>query len=98
MISHLLYADELLLFSNRGKKSIRNIMRVLQSYERMSCQRVNPSTSSIYFSSSFSLARKEDVMRISSFMEGNWPCIYLGVPLHVGRLRLRMFDPFLAKV
>lgn len=37
-------------------------------------------------------------MRISSFTEGTWHCIYLGVPLQVGRLKLRMFNHFLAKV
>lgn len=73
-------------------------MRVLQSYERMSRQLVSPNKSSIYFSSSFSLTKKEEAMRIYDFTEGAWPCIYLGVALHVKRLRLRMFDPFLAKV
>lgn len=36
-------------------------------------------------------------MQLSGFIEGDWPCVYLGMPLYVGRT-LNMFDPLLAKV
>ncbi|KAG6658115.1 hypothetical protein CIPAW_04G137600 [Carya illinoinensis] len=31
-------------------------------------------------------------------MEGKWPCTYLGVPLHVGRMTIRLFEPLLLKL
>lgn len=37
-------------------------------------------------------------MQLSGFVEGDWPCVYLGMPLYVGRKTLNMFDPLLAKV
>lgn len=73
-------------------------MRILHVFRRISGQLVNSSKSSIYFSLHFPLACKEEVLGLMGFLEGAWPCIYRGVPLHVGRVMLRMFDPLLAEV
>lgn len=76
VILHVLYADGLLLFLNGGKKYIRGMMRILHVFQRMFGHLVNLSKSFIYFSSNFPLARKEEVLGLTGFSKGAWPCIY----------------------
>lgn len=40
-ISHLLYADDVVVFANASKGSIRCLMEVVNIYERWTGQRVN---------------------------------------------------------
>ncbi|XP_042958094.1 uncharacterized protein LOC122293629 [Carya illinoinensis] len=79
LISHLLYADDVLVFTNGGKVAIRRIMEILHRYEEMSRQLTSPTKSTIYFSNSIGLDRKRDIKRLSDFVEGSWPCGYLGI-------------------
>lgn len=39
-----------------------------------------------------------DIKNLSGFEKGAWPCTYLGIPSHVGRVRIGMFDPLITKV
>ncbi|KAF5475433.1 hypothetical protein F2P56_007238 [Juglans regia] len=98
LITHLFYADDLLMFANGGSSAVRNIMEVLHRYELMSGQLINPCKSALFFSSSIPANRRNSLKMISGFEEGNWPCTYLGVPLFAGVLKIRMVDPLLAKV
>lgn len=40
-ISHLFYADDLLLFTNASHRSLCALMKLLQAYERSSSQQIN---------------------------------------------------------
>lgn len=42
--------------------------------------------------------RKNELKLISGFEEGAWPCLYLGIPLYVGHLKISLFDGFLARI
>lgn len=44
-LSHLFYADDVLLFTNGANSSLRTPMQLLQNYERSSGQRINRSKS-----------------------------------------------------
>jgi len=50
LISHLLYADDMVIFSTGRKKDVRRILEVLDIYAQWSGQVVNASKSSIFFS------------------------------------------------
>lgn len=52
-ISHLLYADDVLIFSNGSTRSLRNLMGLLQSYEISSGQMINFTKSSYIVSTTF---------------------------------------------
>ncbi|KAG6647153.1 hypothetical protein CIPAW_07G059200 [Carya illinoinensis] len=82
LISHLLYADDVLIFTNDGRLSIRSIMATLHRYEKIFGQLISPNKSTIFFPPHMSLARRNDLKGISNFEEGSWPCIYLGVSLY----------------
>lgn len=47
--SHMLYADNLLIFANGGRNSIRKLLEVLRRYEGLSGKLINSNKSSIFF-------------------------------------------------
>lgn len=81
-----------------GKKSLVQLMKIIKDYEMLSGQLMGPAKSSFFFSSKFPTPKKLEVLWITGFMEGKWPCNYLGVPLHVGRITIQLFDPLLMKI
>ncbi|XP_042973207.1 uncharacterized protein LOC122305011 [Carya illinoinensis] len=98
IISHLLYADDIVLFCNGGKASLKAITKVLRKYEQWSGQAVSKNKSSIYFSSQVSASRRRALLRFSGFTEGIFPFKYLGVLIISERLKIARFDDLIAKV
>ncbi|XP_042983328.1 uncharacterized protein LOC122312726 [Carya illinoinensis] len=98
IISHLLYADDTVLFCNGGKASLKAITDVLKTYEQWSGQAVNKNKSHIFFSTQISASRHRALLRFTGFTEGSFPFKYLGVPIITGRLKIPHFDDLIAKV
>lgn len=98
VVSHLFYADDLLLFTNGNKNSICNLLAIVKHYEAMSGQMVSPEKSSMLFSKHVTVTRKRNLLAYSGFKEGVWPYTYLGVPLFTGRLTKKMFEPLMDKI
>lgn len=71
LISHLFYADDVLIFSNGGKKSIHQLKATLKAYEVISGQFVSPSKSSIFFSLKIPLCRKLKGVAAHGFCGGS---------------------------
>ncbi|XP_042969088.1 uncharacterized protein LOC122301771 [Carya illinoinensis] len=97
-ITHLLYADDVVIFSNASKRSIRCLMSVLNDYEKWSGQWVNHEKSAIFFSKKLSLCRKRDILNETRFVEGHFPFVYLGVPIVDGKFKACHFGPLLGKM
>ncbi|KAK3188861.1 hypothetical protein Dsin_028422 [Dipteronia sinensis] len=97
-ISHFLYADDVVIFANASKRSIRGLMKVLKKYESWTGQRVNQEKSAIFFSEQLSLRRKNEILDETGFVEGKFPFTYLGVPIVDGKLRVSQFDPLIQKI
>ncbi|XP_042950232.1 uncharacterized protein LOC122282338 [Carya illinoinensis] len=98
LVSHLLYADDVVRFTNGRKKSMRELMKVIETYESWSGERVSKEKTAIYFAKQFSTRRKRDLMNIIGFIEGNFPFTYLGAPIVTGRLTNLHLDPILNRV
>jgi len=98
LISHLLYADDMVIFSTGRKKDVRSILEVLDIYAQWSGQVVNASKSSIFFSNRIPDSRRQELIRVSGFSMGNFPTRYLGVPIFSGRVKSWYFDDLLVKI
>ncbi|KAF8413601.1 hypothetical protein HHK36_001593 [Tetracentron sinense] len=98
LISHLLYADDLLIFLNGEKRSLRRLIEVLGCYERWSGQLINKEKSALFFSDHITQGRRVGLKRLTGFVEGKFPVVYLGVPLVVGRLKVRDLEPLVTKI
>lgn len=81
VISHLLYADDIVIFSNSGKASMRAIMK---DNEAWLGQIVNKAKSSVIFSNKIKLARHRVLLHLTGFIEGKLPSITWGFLLFMG--------------
>ncbi|KAK3222074.1 hypothetical protein Dsin_009099 [Dipteronia sinensis] len=79
--THLLYADDVLIFCRGTVKNLKNIMSTFEVYGNISGQLVNWGKSSIYFGSSVSPSRNGRLQSLVGMQIGQLPFFYLGVPL-----------------
>ncbi|XP_074314321.1 uncharacterized protein LOC141649534 [Silene latifolia] len=84
-LTHLLFADDLLMFSKGDVQSIMLILRVLATFSGSSGLKVNAAKSKVVFNG-VSESLKHDITQISGFQEGTLPFKYLGIPIQPGRL------------
>ncbi|CAM8968841.1 unnamed protein product [Rhodiola kirilowii] len=84
-VHHLIYADDLLLFSNGHINYVKNLIKALQHFCDLSGQQLNPAKSKIFFSKHIFLSRKQNILKETQFKEDQFPTRYLGAPLFPGR-------------
>ncbi|KAL6565084.1 hypothetical protein OROMI_016534 [Orobanche minor] len=96
-ITHLAYADDILIFLNATKKNLHLLNNCLTHYENISGQKVNN------FKSNFIMYKPTPqvanwVQRISGFKNATLPVMYLGVPLWKGFQSFEMYSPLISKI
>ncbi|KAJ6801501.1 uncharacterized protein M6B38_198205 [Iris pallida] len=97
-ITHMDFADDILLFSSGEVASIEAILWAVKDYEEGSGQRVNARKSLLYVHQKCMTARRELLSTTSGIGVGSPPFTYLGCPLSYGRSRVDLFVPLIAKV
>ncbi|XP_058084518.1 uncharacterized protein LOC131232295 [Magnolia sinica] len=97
-VSHLLYADDTLLFLNEGLKSIRAMKSFLTSYQRASGQEVNVVKSSFLCSGRLSAPGPSSIQRALGISRTSSDLLYLGVLVGAGRRKAVDFQHLLDKV
>ncbi|KAI9170044.1 hypothetical protein LWI28_021597 [Acer negundo] len=90
--------DDILIFVNGGKRSIRRLVEILGVYESWSRQVISKEMSALFPSKHISSSRTCSLLRLTGFREGKFPVTYLGAPLMSGRLTTRIIDPFVEQV
>ncbi|XP_042980144.1 uncharacterized protein LOC122310314 [Carya illinoinensis] len=98
IVSHLLYADDIVIFTNGGKTSLKAVSMVIKKYGEWSGQIVNERKSSIFFSKYMSLTQRRRILRTTGFSEGTTPFNYLGIPIVAGRLLMAHFEGIINRV
>lgn len=91
-ISHLLFADDCIIFSPATKRGADRVAAILNDYHRGSGQLVNKQKSAILFSTNCQQGNKEEVhtsLQISTEALGEK---YLGLPTAAGRGATAAFD------
>ncbi|XP_074289299.1 uncharacterized protein LOC141614454 [Silene latifolia] len=84
-LTHLLFADDLLLFCRGDVRSIMLLLRAFSTFSATSGLVVNEAKSEVVFAG-VSDELKQDILQISGFQEGGLPFRYLGIPIQPGRL------------
>ncbi|PNY15946.1 ribonuclease H, partial [Trifolium pratense] len=84
LISHLMFADDLLLFAQASEDQMREVMHILDIFCSMSGQEVSQEKTSIMFSKNVQQHTRDQLANISGFRVTQSMGKYLGVPL-VGR-------------
>ncbi|KAF7128124.1 hypothetical protein RHSIM_Rhsim11G0009800 [Rhododendron simsii] len=85
LLSHVLFADDALLFVSNEKKGLQNLKLVLDQFCAASGQLINFDKSSICFSANSSEEAKRDVCNLLSMPAMGTDSKYLGLPFFWGR-------------
>ncbi|KAG6638041.1 hypothetical protein CIPAW_10G007400 [Carya illinoinensis] len=93
-----MYVDDIVIFVNGGKRSMKALIQVLNTYEDWSGQVLNKGKTAIFFYKHISIPRKSSIFRITDFSESSFPFKYLGVLILIGRLKVSNFGDLLRKV
>ncbi|XP_074278479.1 uncharacterized protein LOC141602068 [Silene latifolia] len=96
-LTHLLFADDLLMFSKGDVQSIMLILRVLATFSGSSGLKVNASKSEVVYNG-VPDSLKLDIAQVSGFQEGKLPFKYLGIPIQPGRLTKADCNVLLEKI
>ncbi|KAL0326613.1 UNVERIFIED_CONTAM: putative mitochondrial protein [Sesamum angustifolium] len=91
-VSHLLFADDTLIFCQATKEAMRCIRGILEKYERASGQLINLDKSSIFFSSNTTHEDRMEMATLLGVRIDSMPAKYLGLPYFVGRNKRELFS------
>lgn len=90
-VSHLLFADDSLIFGDASTQGASKILQVLHSYANFSGKLVNFENLCVFFSSNVTMSNRLDVERVLGVRSANKFEKYLGLPCMVGRDKRRAF-------
>ncbi|KAL0411747.1 UNVERIFIED_CONTAM: hypothetical protein Slati_3764400 [Sesamum latifolium] len=93
-ISHLSYADDVILFTN-CKEGLTKLMQFLRNYEELSGQKINHAKSAFIPGKSLITQR---IKNITGFSMKSLPITYLGAPLFKGHKRKIPYADLIDKV
>lgn len=96
-LTHLCFADDLLIFSDGSPASLQGIISVLSDFQEISGLAISPQKSCL-FSAGLTSAETSDLVASSGIPQGFLPMSYLGLPLNTKKLSLINCDPLLQKI
>ncbi|XP_027062866.2 uncharacterized protein [Coffea arabica] len=91
LISHLFFADDMLVFCKASPDQAEEIMTVLATYEQGSGQVVNYDKSSVFFSKNLPQVVKDEVCRKLGNVQMVNQGKYLGLPMVITRSKEQLF-------
>jgi hypothetical protein len=97
-ISHLLFADDTLLFFKAKQEQAHKVKEVLEKYANSTGQLINPSKCSIMFGASCPGEVREEVKAILQVVQESFETKYLGLPTPEGRMNKGKFQSLQAKL
>ncbi|KAL9691681.1 hypothetical protein QQ045_012107 [Rhodiola kirilowii] len=97
-INHLLYANDLLLFTNGTETSLEQLKQLITDFCAISGQSLNNQKSLALFSKNIRATRKQDILDLTGFSEGTLPFPYLGAPLFRGIAEIEYYDYLIDRV
>ncbi|KAA3462890.1 reverse transcriptase [Gossypium australe] len=97
-ISHLLFADDCILFGEATERGARILKEILQEYAHCSGQYVNFNKSTVFFSANTTETSKAMVSSLLEVRTSDNPERYLGLPNMVGRRKREAFQNLVDRI
>ncbi|KAL0315090.1 UNVERIFIED_CONTAM: hypothetical protein Scaly_2887800 [Sesamum calycinum] len=97
-VSHLAYADDLMIFTTTCRQNMELLRDFLRAYERVSGQLINGSKSSFIVGRQASSLQTQAVQDVLGYQLKHLPITYLGVPLYKGNRKACLFDPIISRL
>ena len=96
-ITHLSFADDVLLLCRGDEKSIEMILKAFSFFSKSTGLQINPAKCKV-FCGGLNYDNIQVVKNITGFEEGTLPVRYLGVPLSCKKLNVHHYLPLVEKI
>ncbi|XP_071726422.1 uncharacterized protein [Rutidosis leptorrhynchoides] len=96
VISHLQYADDTIFFGEWSRRNARNLMYLLECFEKASGLKVNYNKSQLY-GIGVNCSEVENLASWCNCQAGSLPFIYLGLPVGSNMKKLESWNPVIDK-
>ena len=97
-LTHLLFADDSLLFCRATRSECQKVLEILSTYEKFSGQKLNKEKTTLFFNKSTPLDIQSEIMVEFGVTELKQYEAYLGLPALVGRNKRASFDQLKQRV
>nr|XP_027103097.1 uncharacterized protein LOC113724387 [Coffea arabica] len=91
-VTHLAFADDVIIFANGSSASLKLIVHMLDRYQRASGHLVNLKKCGYLMHPFTSPARRRVVERFTGFSRQHFPIRYLGFPLYFGKSKATHYE------
>ncbi|XP_016177845.1 uncharacterized protein LOC107620148 [Arachis ipaensis] len=92
VITHLLFADDCIIFAGAQEEEIYQLIQILNKYTEASGQRINTEKSGLIFRSHVSIQRRVNIEEITGMASWEEPGRYLGLPTTWGRSKNKALE------
>lgn len=96
-LTHLCFADDLLIFCDGSLRSVKNVLEVLENFKELSGLSVSISKT-CFFACGVKQPEIEQILSQCGLSQGTLPIRYLGVPLCTKKLTLANCEPLIQQV
>lgn len=96
--THLLFADDIILFLSAKRHMIMRVLGLLADYSASSGQRLNPTKCNFFLPRKAASSRIRVIHSVTQFERGAFPFIYLGVPVGPGKRQARHFQHIIDRI
>lgn len=96
-ITHLAFADDLMLFARGDLPSIHILVNCLDTFKATSGLGINASKSNIFTAGLYG-RDLDDILELLDYPQGSFPVRYLGVPLAAQKLNVVHYAPLLDRI
>ena len=97
-VSHLLYADDVILFAKASLQNMKTFTEMFELYGAISGQVVNWAKSNAFFGKAVTPRRATNMIRGTDIIRETFSFLYLGVPLFCGAPRKRFLQLMADKI
>lgn len=95
-LTHLCFADDLMIFADGTKHSVEGILRVFEKFDKKSGLKISMEKSVLFMAGD--VRKEEEMGRQFQFARGRLPVRYLGLPLLTKNMTVTDFLPLVEKV
>ncbi|XP_016192574.1 uncharacterized protein LOC107633463 [Arachis ipaensis] len=92
VITHLLFADDCIIFAGAQEEEIYQLIQIINKYTEASGQRINTEKFGLIFGSQVSIQRRVNIEEITRMASWEEPGRYLGLPATWGRSKNKALE------
>ncbi|XP_059283770.1 uncharacterized protein LOC132037295 isoform X2 [Lycium ferocissimum] len=97
-ITHLAYANGVIIFTSGGKRSLKLVMHQLENYQNVLDKGSTSTRVASFVQPKATGNIIQRIKEVTGYKHSEFPITYLGCPLYVGRQKIAFFSDMISKL